>query len=85
MHPTFSLILFTSMAGMAQGAIVSLAVLNSGSEQLPSELLNIYLFPLILALLIGGLLASTFHLGLSRHDLPVHSFYTGMGASNHHG
>jgi DMSO reductase anchor subunit len=51
------------MAGMAQGAIVSLAVLNSGSEQLPSELLNIYLFPLILALLIGGLLASTFHLG----------------------
>jgi len=63
MHPTFSLILFTSMAGMAQGAIVSLAVLNSGSEQLPSELLNIYLFPLILALLIGGLLASTFHLG----------------------
>ena len=63
MHPTFSLILFTSMAGMAQGAIVSLAVLNSGSDQLPSELLNIYLFPLILTLLIGGLLASTFHLG----------------------
>jgi DMSO reductase anchor subunit len=48
---------------MAQGAIVSLAVLNSGSDQLPSELLNVYLFPLILALLIGGLLASTFHLG----------------------
>ncbi len=63
MHPSFSLILFTSMAGMAQGAIVSLAVLNSGSEQLPSELLNVYLFPLILALLFGGLLASTFHLG----------------------
>ena len=63
MHPSFSLILFTSMAGMAQGAIVSLAVLNSGSDQLPSELLNVYLFPLILALLIGGLLASTFHLG----------------------
>ena len=63
MHPTFSLILFTSMAGMAQGAIVSLAVLNSGSDQLPSELLNVYLFPLILALLFGGLLASTFHLG----------------------
>ena len=63
MHPSFSLILFTSMAGMAQGAIVSLAVLNSGSDQLPSELLNGYLFPLILALLIGGLLASTFHLG----------------------
>lgn len=51
------------MAGMAQGAIVSLAVLNSGSDQLPSELLNVYLFPLILALLFGGLLASTFHLG----------------------
>ena len=63
MHPSFSLILFTSMAGMAQGAIVSLAVLNSGSDQLPSELLNGYLFPLILALLFGGLLASTFHLG----------------------
>ncbi len=63
MYPSFSLILFTSMAGMAQGAIVSLAVLNSGSDQLPSELLNVYLFPLILALLIGGLLASTFHLG----------------------
>ena len=63
MHPSFSLILFTSMAGMAQGAIVSLAVLNSGSDQLPSELLNVYLFPLILALLFGGLLASTFHLG----------------------
>ena len=63
MHPSFSLILFTIMAGMAQGAIVSLAVLNSGSDQLPSELLNVYLFPLILALLFGGLLASTFHLG----------------------
>lgn len=63
MHPTFSLILFTSMAGMAQGAIVSLAVLNSGPDQLPSELLNIYVFPVILALLIGGLVASTFHLG----------------------
>ena len=63
MHPSFSLILFKSMAGMAQGAIVSLAVLNSGSDQLPSELLNVYLFPLILALLFGGLLASTFHLG----------------------
>ena len=63
MHPSFSLILFTSMAGMAQGAIVSLAMLNSGSDQLPSELLNVYLFPLILALLFGGLLASTFHLG----------------------
>ena len=63
MHPSFSLILFTSMAGMAQGSIVSLAVLNSGSDQLPSELLNVYLFPLILALLFGGLLASTFHLG----------------------
>jgi len=63
MRPTFSLILFTSMAGMAQGAIVSLAVLNSGPDQLPSELLNIFVFPIILALLIGGLVASTFHLG----------------------
>ena len=51
------------MAGMAQGAIVSLAVLNSGPDQLPSELLNVYVFPIILALLIGGLVASTFHLG----------------------
>lgn len=51
------------MAGMAQGAIVSLAVLNSGPDQLPSELLNLYVFPIILALLIGGLVASTFHLG----------------------
>ena len=48
---------------MAQGAIVSLAVLNSGPDQLPSELLNVYVFPIILALLIGGLIASTFHLG----------------------
>lgn len=48
---------------MAQGAIVSLAVLNSGPDQLPSELLNLYVFPIILALLIGGLVASTFHLG----------------------
>ena len=48
---------------MAQGAIVSLAVLNSGPDQLPSELLNIFVFPIILALLIGGLVASTFHLG----------------------
>lgn len=51
------------MAGMAQGAIVSLAVLNSGPDQLPSELLNLYVFPIILTLLIGGLIASTFHLG----------------------
>ncbi len=48
---------------MAQGAIVSLAVLNSGPDQLPSELLNVYVFPIILTLLIGGLVASTFHLG----------------------
>ncbi len=51
------------MDGMAQGAIVSLAVLNSGPDQLPSELLNVYVFPIILTLLIGGLVASTFHLG----------------------
>lgn len=51
------------MAGMAQGAIVSLAVLNSGPDQLPSDLLNVFVFPIVLLLLIGGLVASTFHLG----------------------
>lgn len=48
---------------MAQGAVIGLAVLNSGADQMPSEFLNGYAFPSILVLLLVGLVASTFHLG----------------------
>ena len=63
MHPAFSLVFFTSMAGMAQGMVVSLLVLHLAGDPLPNQVMNYLAFPIILLLLAGGLLASFFHLG----------------------
>ncbi|NCX46089.1 MAG: DMSO reductase [Burkholderiaceae bacterium] len=63
MHPAFSLVFFTSMAGMAQGMVVSLLVLHLAGDPLPNQFMNYLAFPIILLLLAGGLLASFFHLG----------------------
>ncbi len=63
MHPAFSLIFFTAMAGMAQGMVMSLLVLHLAGDPLPNHFMNYLAFPIILLLLAGGLLASFFHLG----------------------
>ncbi len=63
MHPAFSLIFFTGMAGMAQGMVMSLLVLHLAGDPLPNQFMNYLAFPIILLLLAGGLLASFFHLG----------------------
>ena len=63
MHPAFSLIFFTNLAGMAQGLIVSLVILHLAGDSLPNSFLNYLAFPVCLLLLMGGLLASFFHLG----------------------
>ncbi len=63
MHPAFSLIFFTGMAGMAQGMVMSLLVLHLAGDPLPNHFMNYLAFPIILLLLAGGLLASFFHLG----------------------
>ncbi len=63
MHPAFSLIFFTGMAGMAQGMVMSLLILHLAGDPLPSHFMNYLAFPIVLLLLAGGLLASFFHLG----------------------
>lgn len=63
MRPAFSLIFFTSMAGMAQGLVVSLIILHLAGDPLPNHFMNYLAFPVALLLLVGGLLASFFHLG----------------------
>lgn len=63
MHPAFSLIFFTNMAGMAQGVVLSLIILHMAGDPLPNPFMNYLAFPVVLALLLGGLLASFFHLG----------------------
>ena len=63
MQPNFSLIFFTIFAGMAQGLIVSIALLNFRATLLPSEFLAWLALPVALVLLVIGLLASFFHLG----------------------
>lgn len=63
MHPAFSLVFFTGMAGMAQGMVMSLLVLHLAGDPLPNQFMNYAAFPVILFLLAGGLSASFFHLG----------------------
>ncbi len=63
MQPNFSLIFFTTLAGMAQGLIISIALLNFRSSLLPGDFLAWLALPVALALLIISLLASFFHLG----------------------
>lgn len=63
MRPQFSIIFFTTLAGMAQGLLFSLALLNIPSQVISPEFLSALAFPAALLLLTLGLLASFFHLG----------------------
>ncbi len=63
MHPSFSLIFFTTLAGMAQGLLVFIGIMSIGNSGLPDDFLVLLALPISLALLMIGLIASMFHLG----------------------
>lgn len=63
MHPSFSLIFFTTLAGMAQGLLVFIGLMSIGNGGLPSDFLVMLALPISLAMLMVGLIASMFHLG----------------------
>ncbi|MBX7539681.1 dimethyl sulfoxide reductase anchor subunit family protein [Qipengyuania sphaerica] len=63
MHPAKSVILFTTASGAGYGMMIWLAVL-AALGMLPQEtVFGILVFGLAFALIVGGLLSSTFHLG----------------------
>jgi sulfite dehydrogenase (quinone) subunit SoeC len=62
MHPAFSILVFTTLIGIAQGAVVVFALLTLLGVAMPKGLLNHGLF-ICTVLLIAGLAASFFHLG----------------------
>ena len=47
MHPAFSLVFFTGMAGMAQGMVMSLLVLHLAGDPLPNQFMNYAACPVI--------------------------------------
>lgn len=63
MHPSFSLIFFTTLAGMAQGLLVFIGIMSIGNSDLPDDFLVLLALPISLVLLMIGLIASMFHLG----------------------
>ena len=63
MHPSFSLIFFTTLAGMAQGLLVFIGLMSIGNGGLPDDFLAMFALPISLVLLIIGLISSMFHLG----------------------
>jgi len=63
MRPQFSIIIFTTLAGMAQGLLFAIAFLDFPAQIFSSAFLSKMAFPVALALLTLGLLASFFHLG----------------------
>jgi len=62
MHPAFSVIIFTTLAGAAQGLAVALAVAGLAGAALPRAF-TLTALAVALVLLLAGLAASTFHLG----------------------
>jgi DMSO reductase anchor subunit len=62
MHPAFSVIFFTTLAGAAQGLVVFLAVAALAGVVLPGAFVGQALFT-ALVLLVAGLGSSFFHLG----------------------
>lgn len=62
MHPAFSVIVFTTLAGAAQGLVVALAVAGLNGMDVPRPFMLTGL-GVALVMLLGGLIASTFHLG----------------------
>jgi len=67
MHPAFSVIFLTTLIGAGQGLFLALYTVQSYSavELLPAQDARFYVFGSLIAflLLIGGLVASFFHLG----------------------
>ncbi len=63
MRPQFSIIFFTTLAGMAQGLLFFLAALDFRTQVIPTAFLTSLAFPISLLLLMLGLIASFFHLG----------------------
>ena len=63
MRPQFSIIFFTTLAGMAQGLLFFLALSNLYSQTTPNPFLTNLALPIALVLLGLGLVASFFHLG----------------------
>ena len=63
MRPQFSIIFFTTLAGMAQGLLFSLAILDIPVQIFTQAFLSTFAFPAALILLGLGLIASFFHLG----------------------
>jgi len=61
-HPAFSVILFTTLAGAAQGLVVAIAVAGLAGATLPSTFVLTSLGVAFVVLMLG-LVASTFHLG----------------------
>ena len=63
MRPQFSIIFFTTLAGMAQGLLFFIALANLHSQATPSAFLTSLALPVAFVLLALGLVASFFHLG----------------------
>ncbi len=62
MHPAFSVIFFTTLAGAAQGLVVALAVAQLAGVESPRAF-TLSALTVSLVLLLAGLVSSTFHLG----------------------
>ena len=63
MRPQLSIILFTTLAGMAQGLLFFIALLNIEAPVLSAPFIAIMALPVSFVLLTLGLVASFFHLG----------------------
>ena len=63
MRPQFSIIFFTTLAGMAQGLLFFIALLNIEAPILSAPFLAMLALPVSFILLILSLVASFFHLG----------------------
>jgi len=63
MQPNFSLVFFTTLAGMSQGLIFFIATLKLTGNSLPNDFLGVLAFPVGIVLLGLSLIASFFHLG----------------------
>lgn len=63
MHPARSVIFFTTASGAGYGIMIWLAVLAALGEVYSDRLLGIVSLGLAFALIVGGLLSSTLHLG----------------------
>jgi DMSO reductase anchor subunit len=63
MRPQFSIIFFTTLAGMAQGLLFFIALSNLYSQTMANTFLTHLALPVAFVLLVLGLVASFFHLG----------------------